>query len=65
MGSSFLYCIFVCCNNRDVMGMVTTTNLTAKMLNGAVKSSDSVTKVLYKQFEMVGTSTSFFETGSK
>ena len=52
-------------NNRDVMGMVTMTNLTAKMLNGAVKSSDSVTNVLYKQFEMVHTSAFFFEAGSK
>ena len=38
---------------RDVEGVVTLSNMTSKMLKGTVKGSDPVTKVLYKQFEMV------------
>lgn len=39
----------------DVVGVVTLTNLSSKMLKGSVKGTDSVMKALYKQFEMVGT----------
>ena len=36
-----------------ILGVVTLTNMSSKILKGNVKSSDKVTKVLYNQFEMV------------
>ena len=44
-------CLFSC--SSDVQGVVTLSNMTSKILKGNVKSTDKVTKVLYKQFEMV------------
>lgn len=41
-------------NFSDVIGVITLTNLSSKMLRGSVKKNDSVMKALYKQFEMVG-----------
>ena len=43
----------------DILGMVTMSNMTSRMLTGSAKGppvlrTDPVTKVLYKQFEMVG-----------
>ena len=43
---------------RDILGMVTMSNMTSRMLIGGSKGppvlrTDPVTKVLYKQFEMV------------
>ena len=37
----------------DVVGVVTMGNITSKILKGAVKATDKVSDVLYKQFEMV------------
>ena len=36
----------------DILGVVTLSNMSSKILKGNVKPSDKVTKVLYKQFEM-------------
>lgn len=37
----------------DVVGVVTMGNITSKILKGAVKATDKVSDVLYKQFEML------------
>ena len=50
-------CLFSC--SSDVQGVVTLSNTTSKILKGNVKSTDKVTKVLYKQFEMVSNYTDF------
>lgn len=52
---AFLYLYSLLMVRSDVVGVVTLTNLSSKMLKGSVKRTDSVMKALYKQFEMVGT----------
>ena len=39
--------------HREVLGMVTMSNTTSKLLTGAAKPSDPVSKVVYRQFEKV------------
>jgi len=40
-------------DNGTILGMVTLGNLTSQILSGRVKPSDSISKVLYRQFVMV------------
>lgn len=42
----------------DIVGVVTLSNTTSKILSGTAKPSDPVTKVIYRQFEKVNTTAS-------
>ncbi len=49
-------CLHVLCYwflSSDILGVVTLSNMSSKILKGKVKPTDCVTKVLYNQFEMV------------
>ncbi len=39
--------------SSGILGVVTLSNMSSKILKGKVKPTDCVTKVLYNQFEMV------------
>ena len=54
MGETLRLPLLLLCCHSNVVGVVTMTNMTSKMLNGSVKAADEVSHVLYKQFEMVG-----------
>ena len=45
-----VWCPLLC---REIQGMVTVGNILAQMVKNKVKSSDPVTKIMYKQFKMV------------
>ena len=46
--------LYVCLvPSSDILGVVTLSNMSSKILKGKVKPTDCVTKVLYNQFEMV------------
>lgn len=57
-----IMCVVRACVRRLILGMVTLGNMLASVLAGKVKPSDPVSKVLYKQFKQVRSTTEYIIT---